>query len=138
MPVMCCRVNWKKQGFRFSNVTLCARKCMTSCEGPMFTICLAVMDAVKVVLIWTFVQMLLACLHFQIQLLYYIQEQRQRSAWRSAFLLQLSPLRHMYPACQRRCRRFWIRPGRTSVWWENFEKELVLPEEWHENFRMSW
>ena len=22
-------------------------------------------------------------------------------------------------------------------WWENFEKEVFLPEEWHENFRMS-
>src|SRR4029434_3609290 len=27
--------------------------------------------------------------------------------------------------------------GRTAVWWENFEKEVVLPDEWHENFRMS-
>ena len=25
---MCCRVNWEKRGFRFSNVTLCARKCL--------------------------------------------------------------------------------------------------------------
>src|SRR4029434_5789370 len=40
-----------------------------------------------------------------------------------------------YIACQRRRRRFWIRPGRTVVWWENFEKEVVLPDEWHENFK---
>src|SRR4029434_6715400 len=42
-----------------------------------------------------------------------------------------------YIACQLRRRRFWIRPGQTAVWWENFEKEVVLPDEWHENFRMS-
>ena len=33
-------------------------------------------------------------------------------------------------------RRFWIRPGRTQQWWQNFEKDLVLPFEWKENFRM--
>lgn len=89
------------------------------------------------VLIYTFLQTLLACLHLKIQLVYYIEEQRRRSARRAASLLQLSLPRRSYIACQRRRRRFWIRPGRTSVWWENFEKEVVLPEEWHENFRMS-
>lgn len=34
-------------------------------------------------------------------------------------------------------RRFWIRPGRTSAWWDNFVNEVVIPEEWRENFRMS-
>ena len=34
-------------------------------------------------------------------------------------------------------RRFWVRPGRTSIWWKNFVKEVVIPEEWRENFRMS-
>src|SRR4029434_5611535 len=34
-----------------------------------------------------------------------------------------------YIACQRRRRRVWIRPGQTAVWWENFEKEVVLPDE---------
>lgn len=33
--------------------------------------------------------------------------------------------------------RFWIRPGRTSAWWDGFDSEIVLPEEWRENFRMS-
>ena len=93
------------------------------------------MDAVKVVLISTLVQTLLACLHLQIQLIYYIEEQRRRSARRVAFLLQLSLPRRMYIAQHRRRRRFWIQPGRTAVWWANFEKEVVLPEEWHENFR---
>jgi len=34
-------------------------------------------------------------------------------------------------------RRFWIRPGRTSVWWNNFLDGVMLPEEWKENFRMG-
>lgn len=38
---------------------------------------------------------------------------------------------------QRRQRRYWIRPGRTRVWWDNFMLGIVLPEEWKENFRMS-
>lgn len=94
------------------------------------------MDAVKVLRIFTFVQTLVVCLHLQ-QLLYDMEEQRRRSARRSAFLLQLSLPRRRCFAWQRRRRRFWIRPGRTAVWWENFEKEVVLPEEWHENLRMS-
>ena len=34
-------------------------------------------------------------------------------------------------------RRFWTRPGRTSAWWNNFADQVVIPEEWKENFRMS-
>ena len=34
-------------------------------------------------------------------------------------------------------RRFWIRPERTSAWWDNFVLQSVVPEEWKENFRMS-
>nr|XP_055041086.1 putative nuclease HARBI1 [Misgurnus anguillicaudatus] len=34
-------------------------------------------------------------------------------------------------------RRFWIRPGRTSAWWDKFVNEVVAPEEWRQNFRMS-
>ena len=34
-------------------------------------------------------------------------------------------------------RRFWIRPGRTDGWWQNFVDNVVVPEEWRENFRMS-
>lgn len=36
-----------------------------------------------------------------------------------------------------RQRGFWTRPERTSARWENFVKEVVLPEEWKENFRMG-
>jgi len=37
----------------------------------------------------------------------------------------------------RKPRRVWIRPGRTHIWWDNFLKGVVFPEEWRENFRMS-
>ncbi|XP_028416694.1 putative nuclease HARBI1 [Dendronephthya gigantea] len=46
------------------------------------------------------------------------------------------PIRAKNRSC-RPTRRFWIRPGRTSAWWENFVNEVMLPEEWRENFRMS-
>ena len=32
---------------------------------------------------------------------------------------------------------FWIRPGRTNAWWNSFVGEVVVPEEWSENFRMT-
>ena len=38
---------------------------------------------------------------------------------------------------QKRRRQFWIRPGRTSAWWDNFVNGIVVEEEWKENFRMS-
>lgn len=34
-------------------------------------------------------------------------------------------------------RRFWVRPGRTSAWWDDFINEVVDPEEWQVNFQMS-
>ena len=37
---------------------------------------------------------------------------------------------------QRWQRRYWVRPGRTRVWWDNFVNEVVVPEESKENFRM--
>ena len=38
---------------------------------------------------------------------------------------------------RRKDRRFWERPGRTAVWWDNLKNGLVIPKEWNENFRMS-
>ena len=38
---------------------------------------------------------------------------------------------------QRSARKFWVTPGRTTVWWNGFAKGIVLEEEWKENFRMS-
>ena len=37
---------------------------------------------------------------------------------------------------RRRHRRFWVRPGRTTAWWDNFVTGIVIEEEWKENFRM--
>ncbi|XP_060780364.1 putative nuclease HARBI1 [Neoarius graeffei] len=34
-------------------------------------------------------------------------------------------------------RRFWVRLGRSSAWWDNFVDQVVVAEEWYENFRMS-
>lgn len=36
----------------------------------------------------------------------------------------------------RRQRRHWIRPGRTSVWWDNIRNGVSLEAEYKENFRM--
>ena len=38
---------------------------------------------------------------------------------------------------KRKKRQFWVRPGRTSLWWENVKNNLTVVEEWQENFRMS-
>lgn len=38
---------------------------------------------------------------------------------------------------QARVRRFWVRLGRTSAWWDNFVDQVVTQEEWRKNFRMS-
>ena len=34
-------------------------------------------------------------------------------------------------------RKLWVGPGRTSAWWDNFVNQIVVPEEWRENFRVS-
>lgn len=36
----------------------------------------------------------------------------------------------------RRPRRYWVRPGRTTAWWDNLLARFVVDEEWKENFRM--
>lgn len=47
-------------------------------------------------------------------------------------LVMRRPLHH-----RRRPRHYWIKPGRTCSWWDNFLANVVPPEEWKENFRMS-
>ena len=34
-------------------------------------------------------------------------------------------------------RRYWIKSGRTKSWWNNFKQNVVVAEEWKENFRIS-
>lgn len=36
-----------------------------------------------------------------------------------------------------RPRGFWILLGQKSAWWDRFVSEVMIPEEWKENFRMS-
>ena len=36
--------------------------------------------------------------------------------------------------CQARPRRFWVIPGRASALWTGFVSQIVIPEEWMENF----
>jgi len=38
---------------------------------------------------------------------------------------------------QRKPWEYWIAPGRTRAWWDNFVSGNVLPSEWRNNFRMS-
>ena len=33
-----------------------------------------------------------------------------------------------------RPRRFWVRPERTSAWWDNFVGGIMIEEDWRENF----
>ena len=48
---MCCRVNWEKQGFRFSRSFYAPENASRHVSASMFTVCLAIMDADKVVLV---------------------------------------------------------------------------------------
>ena len=32
-------------------------------------------------------------------------------------------------------RQFWVRPGRSSVWWDNLMNNLIVESEWKENFQ---
>ena len=49
----------------------------------------------------------------------------------------LKSLTTMKTGHQNAKRRFWVRPGRTDGWWQNFVNNVVVAEEWRENFRMS-
>ena len=91
-------------------------------------------SSLKAVVALIIVQALFTCLILEAQLL--LQEHRRRTILRSMiYPILTTPHRHV-PRRSRR-RRSWIRLGRTASWWENFEMEVVLPEEWRENFRMS-
>ena len=60
-------------------------------------------------------------------------DEHSRPVWQNVISDVTGENSHRLP----KCRRFWVRPGRTDAWWRNFEKNVVLPEEWRENFRMS-
>ena len=57
--------------------------------------------------------------------------------WKRAQVLsQLTdgPNRRRKMVRKRRTRRFWVRPGRTTAWWDNFVGGVVVEEEWMEKF----
>ena len=54
---------------------------------------------------------------------------------RSMLLSDSGPRRPQFKAHKKR--QFWVRPGRTSVWWDNIVAGIAVEEEWKENFRMS-
>lgn len=74
-----------------------------------------IMEAFRVAVTFMLVQTLFVCLHLQIQLLHFVEEQRQMSARRSAILQQLllSPKRRT-SSRHRQHRRFWVQPGQTA------------------------
>ena len=38
---------------------------------------------------------------------------------------------------KRKSPSFWIRPGRSDIWWKNILNGISAPEEWKENFRLT-
>ena len=38
---------------------------------------------------------------------------------------------------ERKPPRYWVRPGRSNIWWTNILNNKATLEEWRENFRMS-
>ena len=48
----------------------------------------------------------------------------------------LGPMRRSFVQWRQAYRRYWVRPGRTRAWWDNFLSSAVVDEKWKENFRM--
>ena len=84
----------------------------------------------------TIISSLIAYLELSIALVHMnIVRQRIRNNFRQSLMSKdtRKATRRSQPYKQR---RFWTRPGRTSAWWDNFVNEVVVAEEWRENFRM--
>ena len=95
------------------------------------------------VISWLMMQMQIFNQVLQLLLLYNKQKRRlgsmltlmsQRSLKRPKALALLSSL--VMAKNIRWRRQYLIRPGRTSFLWENFINNIVVPDEWGENFRM--
>ena len=82
---------------------------------------------------------LIACLELNIALfnLLLVSHKRRTILMRDIAFSRTSYRRFGSNTRPARARRFWIRPGPTSAWWDNFVSQTVVPEEWKENFRMS-
>ena len=64
---------------------------------------------------------------------------RQESMNSSSLIKRSHDLRQLRAGRYRAPRRFWIKPGRSRPWLDNFvANNIIVPmEEWRENFRMS-
>ena len=85
----------------------------------------------------TIISSLIAYLELSIALVHMdIVRQRIRNNFRQSLMSKdtRKATRSSQPYKQR---RFWTRHGRTSAWWDSFVNEVVVAEEWRENFRMS-
>ncbi|XP_012673802.2 putative nuclease HARBI1 [Clupea harengus] len=81
---------------------------------------------------------LLGLLQQNLLLLSYYDEQQMIVDNHIRHMLLDQPRRATRRETRRETRRkFWVRPGRTSSWWDNFVNGVVVDNEWRENFRMS-
>ena len=62
---------------------------------------------------------------------------RKRKLLSQGSLTSATLLRQRRRWQDRRPRRFWVRLGRTSAWWDNMMDNATVASEWKENFRMS-
>jgi hypothetical protein len=61
---------------------------------------------------------------------------RRQMLFRQLYIFNGYKCRKKVAVHSKRRRRFWVRPGRTTAWWNNFVGDVVVEEEWKENFRM--
>ena len=99
-------------------------------------------DTQKVVAILiTLISSIISCIQLNITMLNshrdYLKKRMDIVRLLSLPAAQTAIVKRLGKKCERRKRRLWIRPGRTSAWWNGFVSEIVLPEEWSEYFRMS-
>jgi hypothetical protein len=62
---------------------------------------------------------------------------RRRKLLQNAILISAKLVRKRRKWQNRRPRRFWVKPGRTSSWWDNMLNGVCLDSDWKDNFRMS-
>ena len=93
------------------------------------------MDVIRKALLWQIIQAFIVLLCIKTQLIQ-IEDQRRRTIRRVVTLVTIRHSIHR-PRIRRpgggdrqRRRLFWVNPGRTAQWWENFERNAVRPEEW--------
>ena len=54
-----------------------------------------------------------------------------------SFLTERQNKRRNTKKKKRKSPRYWVRPGRSKIWWTNILNNKVTLEKWRENFRMS-